>query len=88
MEKCPIGIPMATPNQQPDQHLIEALVAIGRIEGKLDHLNTQQQRLAEMIDRIEARVASLEQSRAWMLGLGAAAGALASMLLELFSKKP
>ncbi len=65
-----------------DNHIIEALVAIGRIEGKLDNLSVQQQRVVEMVDGIEKRVNALEQSKAWMLGVGAASGALASFIVK------
>lgn len=67
-----------------ETHLIEALVAIGRIEGKLDNLSIQQSRLTESVDKIENRVGSLEQSRAWMFGVGAAAGAVSGALMRMF----
>lgn len=78
---------MAADNNNNDPHLIEALVAIGRIEGKLDALGIQQTRLGETQDKLETRVGSLEQSRAWMLGLGAAAGALSSAFVDMVIKK-
>jgi hypothetical protein len=57
-----------------DANLVEVLVAIGRIEGKIETMAHNQTHLTERIAKLENRIAELELSRAWFLGWAAAIG--------------
>mgnify|MGYP003136190208 CR=1 FL=1 len=61
----------------------EILLALGRLEGKVDSLITQQAAHNEELARHDTRIRSLEQSKSWLLGAAAAAGAVASFLVNL-----
>tara|TARA_R110000824_G_scaffold400879_1_gene609714 strand:- start:787 stop:1008 length:222 start_codon:yes stop_codon:yes gene_type:complete len=54
------------------------LLAIGRLEGKVDSILATMRQHGEEIERIDNRVRKLEQSKAWMLGAAAVAGAMSS----------
>lgn len=63
-----------------DANLVEVLVAIGRIEGKIETMAHNQTHLTERIAKLEERIAELELSRAWFLGWAAAVGAAAGII--------
>lgn len=62
----------------------EILLALGRLEGKVDALITQQMRTQEDIDSLDQRVRVLEGSKAWMLGAATVVGAITSYIVKLF----
>lgn len=62
----------------------EILLALGRLEGKVDALITQQLRTQEDIDSLDQRVRVLEGSKAWMIGAATVVGALTSYIVKLF----
>tara|TARA_R100000808_G_scaffold24711_1_gene57764 strand:- start:1737 stop:1946 length:210 start_codon:yes stop_codon:yes gene_type:complete len=60
----------------------EILVALGRLEGKVDALITRQSLIDEELSRHEKRIRSLEQSKSWVLGAAAMVGAAVSLLVK------
>ena len=60
----------------------EILVALGRLEGKVDALITRQSLIDEELGRQEKRIRSLEQSKSWVLGAAAMVGAAVSLLVK------
>jgi len=60
----------------------ELLLALGRLEGKVDSLITRQAVHDEQLERIDIRVRTLENSRSWLMGASAAIGASVSMLFQ------
>lgn len=56
----------------------EILIAIGRLEGKVDSLLQMQQSHSEELDRHEARIRSLEAHRSTVLGAAGIIGGLIS----------
>tara|TARA_R100000388_G_C7191422_1_gene133732 strand:+ start:164 stop:373 length:210 start_codon:yes stop_codon:yes gene_type:complete len=60
----------------------EILLALGRLEGKVDSLISRQKLVDEELDRHETRLRNLEQSRSWLLGAAAVVGAVAAFLVE------
>ena len=63
----------------------EILLALGRLEGKVDSLISRQKLVDEELDRHETRLRNLEQSRSWLLGAAAVVGAVAAFLVEKVS---
>ena len=63
----------------------EILLALGRLEGKVDSLVARQKVIDDELDKHESRLRSLEQGKSWMLGAAAAIGALVSLLVKGFS---
>jgi hypothetical protein len=61
----------------------EILLALGRLEGKVDALITQQLRTMEDLDSLDLRVRALEGSKALLFGGCTAVGACASYLVTL-----
>jgi hypothetical protein len=70
-----------------NDHTIQALVAIGRIEGKLDAMAAQQHKLLETDEKHDGRIGSLEQDRSKLIGIGIAAGAFSSWITNLIMGK-
>mgnify|MGYP003116705399 CR=1 FL=1 len=64
----------------------ELLLALGRLEGKVDSLITRQSLLDQEIEKLDRRVRSMEQSRSWIVGAAAACGAAFSMFVQWISK--
>lgn len=62
----------------------DLLLAIGRLEGKVDSILATMRQHGEELDRLDSRVRKLEQSRSWMLGAAGVVGALASLFPRLF----
>ena len=60
----------------------DLLLAIGRLEGKMDSILATMRQYGEEIERIDNRVRKLEQSKAWMLGAAAVIGALSSFFFR------
>ena len=60
----------------------ELLLALGRLEGKVDSLITSQAVHDEELQRLDSRIRQLEQSRSWMLGAAAVIGAAVSFLFQ------
>jgi len=60
----------------------ELLLALGRLEGKVDALMTRQAVHDEELERVETRVRKLENSRSWLMGASAAVGASISLLFQ------
>jgi len=58
----------------------QILVALGRLEGKVDALITRQALHDEDIQRLDTRLRQLEQGRSWLLGAAAVVGAIASFI--------
>ena len=58
----------------------QILVALGRLEGKVDALMTRQALHDEDIQRLDVRLRQLEQGRSWLLGAAAVVGAIASFV--------
>ena len=60
----------------------EILIALGRLEGKVDALITRQAVHDEALNRHDKRIRNLEQSRSWILGAAAVLGGLVSLLIN------
>ena len=59
----------------------EVMLAIGRLEGKLDLLLQQRQAVQVELKELDQRVRHLEQSRSYIIG---AAGVVAAIVSALF----
>ncbi len=64
----------------------ELMLALGRLEGKVDSLISRQTVLDEEMRKFDARLRSVEQSRSWLLGVAGVLGAVASLLIQWASK--
>jgi len=60
----------------------EILVALGRLEGKVDALITRQSLIDEELGRQEKRIRTLEQSKSWVLGAAAMVGGAVSLIIK------
>tara|TARA_R100001440_G_scaffold45164_1_gene64894 strand:+ start:532 stop:741 length:210 start_codon:yes stop_codon:yes gene_type:complete len=58
----------------------QILVALGRLEGKVDALISRQAVHDEELQRHDVRLRNLEQGRSWLLGAAAVIGAAVSFL--------
>ncbi|MAA63841.1 MAG: hypothetical protein CL581_03550 [Alteromonadaceae bacterium] len=63
----------------------DVLLALGRLEGKVDALIAQEVRMQEDVDRIDQRLRVLEGSKAMVFGACAALGAIASYVVTLIA---
>ena len=63
----------------------EILLALGRLEGKVDALIAQQVRTQEDVDQLDQRLRILEGSKAMIFGACAALGAAASYVVNLIA---
>jgi hypothetical protein len=63
----------------------ELLLALGRLEGKVDSILTAQAIHTEELNRLDKRMRDLEQSRSWLLGAAAVMGAAASFLIHVLT---
>lgn len=61
----------------------EILIALGRLEGKVDALMTRQAIHDEKLEGHDKRLRELEQSKAWILGAAAVLGALGAFIMNL-----
>ena len=62
----------------------DLLLAIGRLEGKVDSVLATMNRHGEELERLDHRIRRLEQSKSWMLGAAAVVGAVSSFFLNTF----
>ncbi len=67
-------------------HESELLLAIGRLEGKMDALIQMQRTQEEQIKLHDERLRELEHSKAFLMGIAALAGAASSFLFSTMSK--
>jgi uncharacterized protein (DUF3084 family) len=65
-----------------ESELATIMLAIGRLEGKVDSLLARQDELTTSIQRLESRVHDLEGYRHRMLGAAAVVGALVSVAMR------
>ena len=65
----------------------DLLLAIGRLEGKVDSILATMTHHGEELERLDHRLRKLEQSKSWMLGAAAVIGALSSYFLNLFGDR-
>ncbi len=69
--------------EQQKMHTTEAiLVAVARLEGKVDNLMTSLRAHDSIIEKQETRLASLERWRAYMIGAAVASGGVAGLTVE------
>ena len=64
----------------------EILIALGRLEGKVDALIARQALLDQEIEKLDHRLRSLEQSKSWVVGAAAAIGAILSLSVQWIMK--
>lgn len=64
----------------------EILLALGRLEGKVEALISLQNSHGEELDRIDKRVRLLEQGKAALFGGAAVVGALAASIISWIFK--
>lgn len=60
----------------------DLLLAIGRLEGKVDSILSTMTHHGEEIGHLDHRLRKLEQSKSWMLGAAAVVGAVTSFTLN------
>lgn len=64
----------------------ELLIAVGRLEGKMDALIQLQRIQEEQIKNHEERLRALEHSKSYAMGIAAAIGAIISTAIQFLSK--
>lgn len=62
------------------------LVALGRLEGKMDALISRQNLVDSRMEAHDIRIRELEQSKSWILGAAGVCGALASLVAKALFK--
>ena len=65
----------------------EILIALGRLEGKVDCLITRQAIHDEELDRHDARIRDLEQSKSWVLGAVAVVASAVTLTINYIGGK-
>lgn len=65
----------------------QLLLAIGRLEGKMDSLIRHLQQMEQQLAQFDLRIRKLEAHRAYQTGAAAAIGALSSVLINYFWNK-
>ncbi len=60
----------------------DLLIAIGRLEGKVDSVLVTLNTHTEELQHLDSRIRRLEQSKSWMLGAAAVVGAASSFLFK------
>lgn len=60
----------------------EVLIALGRLEGKVDAMMTSLRIQQEELQRLDVRVRDLEQSKAWLLGAAAVISFLSGLVVK------
>jgi len=63
----------------------EILIALGRLEGKVDSLISRQAVHDEELDRHDKRIRELEQAKSYLVGIGAASGAIAAYVINVIA---
>jgi hypothetical protein len=64
----------------------DILLALGRLEGKVESLITMQRSAQEHIEGLDRRVRQLETGRSYLIGAAAAIGAFVSFIVSWVSK--
>ena len=64
----------------------DKLLALARLEGKVESLIAMQRSAQEHIEGLDRRVRHLEMGRSYLMGAAAAIGALVSFLVSWLSK--
>ena len=64
----------------------QILIALGRLEGKVESLISLQRSHAEDMDKLDHRIRVLETHRSWLMGAAAIVGALVSTAVSFFLK--
>jgi len=64
----------------------ELMMALGRLEGKVDSLITRQALHDQEMDKFDQRLRSIENSRSWLIGAAAVFGAAGSFLFQLITE--
>lgn len=64
----------------------EVMLAIGRLEGKLDSLLQMRQQQQQEIKEIDSRVRTLEHSKALVIGGAGALSALVTVIINFLHK--
>jgi len=65
----------------------EVLIALGRLEGKVDAMMTSLRMQEQELKVLEGRIRELEQSRAWMLGAAAVISIIAGFIVKIIPIK-
>jgi hypothetical protein len=65
----------------------DLMLAIGRLEGKVDSVLATMNRHGEELQRLDQRIRKLEQSKSWMLGAAAVVGAVSSLFFNSLGAK-
>ena len=60
----------------------EVLIALGRLEGKVDAMMTSLRIQQEELQRLDVRVRDLEQSKAWLIGAAAVISFLSGLVVK------
>lgn len=60
----------------------EILLALGRLEGKVDSMMTSLRVQEQELKVLEKRIRELENNRAWMLGAAAVISAIAGFIVK------
>lgn len=60
----------------------EILLALGRLEGKVDAMMTSMRVQEQELKVLEKRIRELENSRAWMLGAAAVISTIAGLIVK------
>lgn len=60
----------------------DILLALGRLEGKVESLISMQRATEEHVNSLDRRLRTLEQGRSYLLGIAAAIGAASSALFS------
>lgn len=64
----------------------EIMLAIGRLEGKVDALLQMQRMQEDQLKNHEGRLRELEHSKSFTMGIAATVGAIASLLTHVLFK--
>lgn len=62
----------------------EILLALGRLEGKVDAMMSALRAQEQELKVLDSRIRELEQSRAWMLGAAAVISIIAGFIVKHF----
>jgi len=63
----------------------DIMLALGRLEGKVDALIQGQAAQGEKLNKHDERIRALEHYKAWIMGGAAAAGAVTSLLVRFLT---
>lgn len=64
----------------------ELMMALGRLEGKVDSLITRQALHDQEMDKFDQRLRSIENSRSWLVGAAAVFGACGAFVFQLLTE--